>query len=215
MRSQPPAYLTPYHKAQGQHGSGFGVTLWANPRSQRVRFQVMTEMVFFYGKRVLDAGCSRGDFAVFLLERNLAYEKFIGVDGVCELIDHAQERDLPRAAFHCQDFVTDPRGLAIGDPQIVTISGSLNTMDEATALAVLEAAWEAAGEALIFNFLSDTTGPGAFPQQAPARRLPTMTLMEWALHKTWAVQFRQDYFPHGHDATILMQKPEALGHNGG
>lgn len=202
------SYLHPYRKAHGRHGSEFAVTLWANPASQRRRFQVMTETLFFAGKRVLDAGCSRGDFAEFLLDRGHAYERFIGIDGLCEVIDHAKQRDVPRAEFYCRDFVTHPETMALGDPQIVAISGSLNTMDEDTAFAVLDAAWEAASEALIFNFLSDRTGPGAVPQQYPARRLPTMALLDWAMARTWSVQFRQDYFDHGHDGTILMKKPE-------
>ena len=202
------AYLTPYRQAQDQHGSSFEVTLWASPRSQRTRFRVMTEMLDFTGKRVLDAGCSRGDFADYLIEDQRDYARFIGVDGVCEVIEHAKQRDLPRAAFHCRDFVAEPDALAIDEPEVVAISGSLNTMDWSTALSVLEAAWHAAGESLIFNFLSDRTGPRALPQQQPARRLPTLELMDWALARTWDVQFRQDYFDQGHDATILMRKDQ-------
>ena len=37
-------------------------------------------------------------------------------------------------------------------------------------------------------------------------RLPTMQLLDWALQKTPNVQLRKDYFPHGHDATILMRR---------
>jgi hypothetical protein len=103
--------------------------------------------------------------------------------------------------------VTYPEAMALGQPEVVAISGSLNTMDLKTALAVLDAAWVAASQTLIFNFLSDRTGPGALPQQQPARRLPTMELLDWAMRQTWAVQFRQDYFNHGHDATIVMHKP--------
>ncbi len=89
---------------------------------------------------------------------------------------------------------------------MVAISGTLNTMDDDEVKRVLEAAWDAAGETLIFNFLSDRAGPKAPPQLDPARWLDTTLLLEWATGKTWAVQFRQDYFPHGHDATVLMRK---------
>jgi hypothetical protein len=33
-----------------------------------------------------------------------------------------------------------------------------------------------------------------------------MRLLDWALARTSQVAFRQDYFRHGHDATILMRK---------
>jgi SAM-dependent methyltransferase len=199
-------YLHPYRQAVGRVGHGFEVTLWANPDSQRRRFEVMAQMCDVTDKRVLDAGCSRGDFARFLLDAGHTYQQFVGLDALGEVIDHARQRHLPRAAFYCKDFVTYPEALALDEPQVVAISGSLNTMDNRTALSVLEAAWEAAGETLIFNFLSDRTGPRAQPQAPPVHRLPTMELLAWAMRKTWAVQFRQDYFDQGHDATIRMDK---------
>lgn len=199
-------YLDPYREAQQTHGTDFGVTLWASPESQQRRFEVFTEMCFFADKRVLDAGCSRGDFAAFLLKRNIPYARFVGVDGLEDVIRYARGRDLPRAEFHAGDLLAQPDLLRTGHPQIITISGTLNTMDEDHAFQLLEHAWNATREALIFNFLSDRTGPGAPPQEYPAHRLPTMRLIDWALDKSWSVQFRQDYFLHGHDATILCRK---------
>ncbi|MEM9415373.1 MAG: methyltransferase domain-containing protein [Planctomycetota bacterium] len=202
----PDSYLGPYVDAQREHGSDVKVTLWANERTQRLRFKVFSEMVFFTGKRVLDAGCSRGDFAAYLLEREQRYARFVGVDGVPEVVDFANGRGLEAAAFHAGDFVAEPALLKIGEPQVVAISGTLNTMEDDTAIGLLEHAWDAAGEALVFNFLSDTVSPKAPPQKYPARRLPTLKLLGWAFSQTSQVVLRQDYFPHGHDATILMRR---------
>lgn len=199
-------YLTPYREALDAGGTGFDVTLWASPRTQAKRFELFTQMAFFPGKRVLDAGCSRGDFASYLLKHHVEYGQYVGVDGLPEVIEYARHRDLPRAQFHCGDFVAEPAMLALGEPQIIAISGTLNTMSDDEALRVLEAAWAAAGETLIFNFLSDKASPQAPPQAYPARRLDTMKLFTWALGKTWAVRFRHDYFQFGHDATIMMSK---------
>lgn len=199
-------YLEPYRQGAVRHGTDFEVTLWANQRSQQLRFKVMARMVDFAGKRLLDAGCSRGDFAAYLLEHGIAFQRFIGVDGLPDVVDFANARSLANCAFHAGDFVRDPSLLRIEDPHIITISGSLNTMTDKQALAVLDAAWQACGEALMFNFLSDRCGPRAVPQQYPARRLPTMTLLNWALDKTPLVVYRQDYFPHGHDGTVLMRR---------
>lgn len=199
-------YLEPYRQAHGAHGAGFGVTLWASRKSQRLRFKVMAEMAALKGKRVLDAGCSRGDFAAYLLDHNIDFARYIGVDGLAEVIEHARERHLPRTEFLSGDFVADGSLLGYDKPQIIAISGSLNTMDDATVLATLQAAWGHCEEALIFNFLSDRAGAGAVKQQYPARRLSTMGLLDWAIVRTWSVAFRQDYFAHGHDATILMNK---------
>lgn len=199
-------YLTPYRQAQRDTGPAFEVTLWANQRSQQRRFAVMERMTLLAGRRILDAGCSRGDFAQYLVERDVPYARYIGIDGLAEVIDFARTRGLRDAEFHCGDFVADPSMLKTGDPQVIAISGSLNTMEDALAMHVLENAWAATGETLIFNFLSDLANYPAPPQSDPARRLNTLKLIEWALDKTWAVQFRHDYFKDGHDATILMRK---------
>lgn len=207
MAARHDAYLDPYRKSQREHGSGFEVTLWASQRSQIKRFDVFADMCFLVGKRVLDAGCSRGDFAAFLLEREIAFDRYIGVDGLCEVVTYAAGRGLPRCEFHCGDFVHDPALLAIGQPQVICISGSLNTMGDEEVKTVLESAWRATSETLLFNFLSDRASPEAPLQTAPARRFETLALLDWALRRTTQVSFRQDYFKHGHDATIMMRKP--------
>ena len=199
-------YLSPYREAHDDHGSDFKVTLWANERSQRLRFRVMTEMVFMLGKRVLDAGCSRGDFAAYMLEKDVAYKSFVGVDAVEPVIAFASSRGLDRSRFVAGDFVSDPSFLSTDRPQIIAISGTLNTMDDATAIGLLDQAWAATSEALVFNFLSDRASVEAPQQTDPARRLPTLTLMDWALTQTPSVRMRQDYFRYGHDATIVMRK---------
>jgi SAM-dependent methyltransferase len=200
-------YLDPYRRSQRRHGSAFEVTLWANPRSQRLRFEVMTQVCFFAGKRIVDAGCSRGDFAAYLHERDIPYAAYTGIDALCEVIDYAQTRNLPRAHFLCGDFVTEPAMLATGDPQIIAISGSLNTMSDDHVFAVLDAAWSTATESLIFNFLSDRHVPQRLVREdGPARRFDTIRMLDWATGHTPYVVFRQDYFSGGHDATILMRK---------
>jgi len=201
-------YLDPYQQSVRKHGTGFEATLWASPESQRRRFRVFTELVFLSGKRVLDAGCSRGDFAAYLLERDIEYSRFVGVDGVAEVIGYAQQRGLPGTEFVAADFVEQPEVLQTGQPQVITISGSLNTMADEQVFTVLDAAWEAASESLVFNFLSDTASDAAPLQDDFARRLDTMKLLRWALDRTWSVVLRQDYFNLGHDATIAMHKTD-------
>ncbi len=199
-------YLDPYRQSVRHHGSNFEATLWANERSQRRRFEVFTQMCFLPGKRILDAGCSRGDFAAYLLEVGIEYERFTGIDGLAEVIEFARARALPRTEFHVGDFGRDPDLLKLGRPQVVCISGSLNTMSDEQVLAVLEASWAAASQALLFNFLPTRATKHAPANLGPARRLDPMWLLDWAMGKTPTVAYRQDYFPHAHDASIMMRK---------
>jgi SAM-dependent methyltransferase len=206
MPDAPPKYLAPYADAQRRLGNDVGVTLWASEASQRTRFDLIRQMVDLTGRTVLDAGCSRGDFAAYLHDRGISYARYIGVDGVPELIDYARDRDLPRTRFEAGDLVRDAGLMRTGDPEVVVISGTLNTMPPDIAMGVIESAWSATRDTLIFNWLSDRVGPDAPPQLPPAVRLPTMRFLEWALRQTWKLQYRQDYFPGGHDATIVMRR---------
>ncbi|MFW5683204.1 MAG: hypothetical protein ACOC1G_09395 [Phycisphaeraceae bacterium] len=199
-------YLKPYRKAQTVYGSDFDVTLWASETTQRKRFEVFRDMLPLTGKIVLDAGCSRADFAAFLLQHGVEYGKYIGVDGIEQVLAYARDRDLPRAEYYHGDLVTDRDLLAIGPPEVTVISGTLNTMKYGAAVKLLEHAWAGCTQTLAFNFLSDRCDTRAPRQAYPARRLPAMRLFDWALKKTWDVRYRQDYFPFGHDATIVMQK---------
>lgn len=199
-------YLHPYQDWARRHGTGFGVTLWASQKSQQIRFEVFQQMFPMAGKRVLDAGCSRGDLAAYLHERAITYAAYVGIDAVEDVVAYARTRGLPRTRFLCGDIVEQPQLLAEGRPHVICISGTLNTMADPLVYRVLDSAWEAAEEALLFNFLSSQCHRSAPPQDTVARRLDTMELLEWAFSRTWSVVFRQDYFQAGHDATILMHK---------
>jgi SAM-dependent methyltransferase len=199
-------YLKAYQQGIQKHGTDFEVTLWASPRTQQLRFDIFSQMYRLDGKSILDAGCSRGDLAQWLLDHGIAYRQYTGIDALEPVINFARSRNLPRASFHAGDFVSDVRLLSTNQPEVICISGSLNTMSDEEALKVLQAAWDAAGEALLFNFLSDRAGPAAPLQDRIARRLNTMALLDWAFEMTPDVTFRQDYFPHGHDATIRMKR---------
>ena len=200
-------YLTPYREAQREHGADFKATLWAHRKSQRIRFRALSRAIDFRGRRLLDAGSGLGDFAQYLLDQGVEYDRYVGVDGIEAVVDAANRRGLPQAEFHAGDLVRDATLFQIGRPDIIAISGTLNTMTEPTALTLLDHAWAAAGQTLLFNFLPTTAGPDAPIQKPPARRLDTHQLLRWAFAKTWSVRYRQDYFPHGHDAMIRMDKP--------
>ena len=199
-------YLQPYRESATKHGHSFEVTLWANHQSQVRRFNIFSQMVHLPGKRILDAGCSRGDLAAFLVERKIAYASYVGIDGLHEVIAFASDRQLPRTRFIAGDFLLNPGLLTTGDPQVICISGSLNTMTQGQLFASLEAAWAATTQTLLFNFLTDLALPAAPHQTKPALRHDGLHLIKWATSQTGNVTYRQDYFDHGHDATIMMVK---------
>ena len=208
-KRQPPggdAYLDPYREAARAHGDAFGVTLWASRGSQLRRFAHFTRVLDFTSRRVLDLGCSRGDLAGYLIEHHHQYDAYLGVDALGSILDAARDRGLPRATFLHADPLRDPGVLRDADADVIVLSGTLNTMDWPIARRLLADAWAATQDVLLFNFLPDTASAEAPPQSYPARRLPTLDVLQWAFSQTWHVQYSQDYFQDGHDGTVLMHK---------
>ncbi len=199
-------YLEPYRQEVKAHGAGTNATLWASARSQEIRFAAIAGAIELTGRRVLDAGCGPGDFADWLLRHGFQYESFVGVDGVPEVVQTAVTRKLARSRWVHADLLRSAEAMNQARPEIITMSGTLNTMDLDTAVQLLENCWAAASHALVFNFLCTTHGSDAPPQEYPANRLDTHRLLDWAATKTWAVSYHQDYFPNAHDGMIVMTR---------
>jgi hypothetical protein len=129
----------------------------------------------------------------------------VGVDAVSEMIDCARRRALPRCEFRVADLLQDQANLREIKPDIVCISGTLNTMDEPTAKRLVKIAFDSASQGVVFNFLSNRPDETWEDKDlGPARRFDTVRWLDWTLHLTPRVSFTQDYLD-GHDATIMMR----------
>lgn len=212
-------HLRPYTEAVDQLGATFEATLWASRDHQKTRFEVLAGMCPFKGLSVLDAGCARGDLGVYLVERSEAPSRYIGVEGVPELVDAAREHAPAGSFVGLGDFVSDPESLSRiaseagerdGCADVVVFSGSLNTLRTDAALAVLARSWPMCRVGMAFNFLSDRCAAELRGRDTgPAHRFDTVRVLTWALTMTPRVLFRQDYFPGGHDATVVMLREDA------
>lgn len=220
-----PAYLKPYCDAVRALGPCFGALLWHSKAYQQVRFGVLTESIraaLAAGHVVrrcpldslvyVDLGCGCADYALHLRDERVAYGRYIGVEGVPALA--AASRDatsaLPDATIIEADFVADPvivERLAASGGEAFILSGSLNTMDEAIAMDVLERTWRAVARVrrgvLAFNFLSNRFDQAGPEDTGPARRFHTQQVLAWALSRCPRLIFRHDYLG-GRDATIVM-----------
>lgn len=204
-RTEVAPYLAHYRGLIDRVGAVFEATGWRSKAFQTTRFDVFSEMVDFTGLRVLDAGAGRGDFAAYLTERGVGYREIVALDAMPEMVETINGRGLPGVSAHRVDFAEDTDAFVrTGPVDAVVFSGSLNTLTQEHALGVLGRAWDAAGLALIFNFLSDRA-PRAMLEKptGPAHRFDTVGMIEWALERTPGVRFRQDYLG-GHDATVVM-----------
>ena len=153
MSAAPPgAYLLPYLDASRQFGAAFRALLWASPKTQRARFDAIQRIHDLHGKSLLDAGCGRGDLMQFLLERGVRPQEYLGLEAVEALADAAENRAFTNARIIRGDFVRDPGRLFAG-ADVIVFSGSLNTMDGNTFYNTLARAYNAAADAVVFNFL--------------------------------------------------------------
>lgn len=197
-------YLDPYREAVKALGAGFEATLWGTREAQQRRFDVMVDYLDLDDLVVLDVGCGHGDFAARLIERGVRFRRFVGLDALPEVIEAAKARGFAQCDFAAVDLVQDPGAIARAEPDVVCLSGTLNTMDDETARALISACFEAASSAVAFNFLSDRCHARWGDRDlTPARRFDTVAWLDWAMTLTSRVAFTQAYLD-GHDATLIL-----------
>ncbi len=156
-----PFYLYPYHQAREQGARGFDALLWASREGQRVRFEAIAQLCPLAEKRILDVGCGRADLLGYLLESGIVPAHYMGLDGISASLRAARRRKYARCEIlRAADFVRKPEALQVG-ADVVIFSGTLNTLSRPQFYRTLRAAWAAAGEALVFNFLSSHFWCGA------------------------------------------------------
>jgi SAM-dependent methyltransferase len=208
-------YLDPYRDAIKEHGPGFEALLWKNKQAQITRFSVLDAMGDLRGKIVADLGCGDGGLAFWLNKHKRMPKKYIGVDGLDELVvesrSRAKEARLKGTLFVTHDFVGEaelPTQL-VSDAgvEVFVLSGSLNTLHMDHAQRVLDRIFDALANAgrgrLVFNFLSTRHNAERTPAEAPAVRFEPDRMLDWALSRTPIVDIQHAYLS-GHDATVCM-----------
>jgi SAM-dependent methyltransferase len=213
-----PAYLQPYAEAAAAVGARFEALLWLSREGQARRFAVLLEMLDdeVQDRRVADLGCGRADLLEAAAGQRGRFASYVGVDGVLAMVDAGNERiralGMPEASCRFDDFVATDElpGALVRHDRIDTFlfSGSLNTLGEGEAMAVLARFWNALapGGLLVFNFLSAECPDRPDGDTGPAHRFRTLALLRFAFDRTPMVRMRCDYLG-GHDATIRMEKP--------
>ena len=206
MSTDSPKYLRLYRMAERLHGPGFQATLWSSRASQRIRFEVLAETYPLAGLRVLDAGCGLGDLLAFLEEVGQAPAGYVGVDALAQVIAEARRRTFATPAeFHLGDLIAQPDLLATGAPEVIVISGTLNTLEAEQFFAVLDRAFQAASRCVLFNFLSTHHAPMHPAGDGTIRRVDPVEVFEHGLRLTRQIIVRHDYY-EGHDCTMAWIK---------
>ncbi|HEY4572325.1 MAG TPA: methyltransferase domain-containing protein [Thermoanaerobaculia bacterium] len=154
-----PFYLYPYHAARLLGAKGLDALLWTSKEGQRIRFDAIARLCPLGGRRIVDAGCGRADLLGRLLELGIVPAHYTGLEMIPATVRAARRKKYERCKIMRADFVRRPEALQVG-ADVVVFSGSLNTLTESQFYGTLRAAWEAAGQAVAFNFLSSQTWCG-------------------------------------------------------
>lgn len=205
MNSSPPEepqpYLAPYLRAAAQHGGGFSTLLWASPHTQASRFDAIRRLIDLRGKSIVDVGCGRADLLDFLLQRGARPASYVGIEAVAPLAEQAERKHHANCTILRADFIQEPGRLFVG-AAVVVLSGSLNTADDEAFYGTLRHAWNAAGEAVVFNFLCSPTLAGA---NYLYWRTPSDVLRFVHQWSGASIDATDDYLPG--DMTVVVRKP--------
>ena len=201
VASQP--YLLPYRRAADKHGADFPSLLWASPQTQGARFDAIERLGKLHGKSVLDVGCGRADLLDFLLDRGVQPADYVGIEAVEELAAaaEAKRRRMKDVRILRVDFVREPLRMFVA-ADVVVFSGALNTVEDDVFYSTLRRAFDAAAEALVFNFLcaSYLAGADYLRWRRPA------DVIAFASELSPRVETLNDYL-HG-DFTVAVHKQE-------
>lgn len=151
--SEQPAYLEPYARAARKHGPTFNALLWATPRTQAKRFEALVAMQDPTGLTVLDLGCGKADFLEWLIINGMPPRRYLGVEGVTALADAAEARQFEGSTIVRADFIREPEK-AFAPADVIYCSGALNTIEDEDFYPTIQRAFEAAQQAVVFNFLN-------------------------------------------------------------
>lgn len=198
-------FLKPYRQAIKRFGPSFEATLWHSREAQELRFDVSIDLAGFCDCVVVDAGCGQGDFAARLIEREISFMRYVGIDALGEMIELASKRELPRCQFVTNDLISADFVFEQHEPDYVCFSGTLNTMTEEAAKKLIKQAYNASAQGVVFNFLSNRHhNRFAGKDLTPASRFDTLRMLDFAFSLSSRVSFTQSYLD-GHDATIMIQ----------
>ena len=181
-------YLQPYIEAVHRHGSRFPSLLWASRQSQALRFEALTRIVNFAELNVCDAGCGQADLLDYLISRKIFPSHYVGIEAMDEHIAEARKKSRPDCIIVKADFVREPHRLLVG-ADVIVFCGSLNTLKLDECRQALRHAFAAAGQAIVFNFLS-------------SGRLASANWLTWH-PKDQMLQFAQTLAPDLADVTLL------------
>lgn len=94
-----------FNKTIKKYKHGPKAVSWGSKQSQKIRFEILSEVGELKNRSVLDLGCGFGDFYGYLTKkRKIRLKKYLGIDIHPEMIKRAREK-YPEAKFEVRDLL--------------------------------------------------------------------------------------------------------------
>jgi len=191
-----------YNDLVNKHGHSHSACDYGHPNSQRIKFEVLSEVTSLSRKRLLDVGCGLADYRNFLSSRFDSVD-YTGVDISPRMVEEAQRSHPNEKIILMNILESDP-----GTFDVVTANGIFYLLGE-DARKIMESIiarmFSLASEAVAFNSLS-CWAPD--PEEKEFYADPRETIEFCRTLSPWVV-LRHDYHPR--DFTVYLYKKRKYG----
>ena len=189
-----------FNKLVEKHGYSPKSLAYSGEKSQKIKFNIVTEVGIEDNCSVLDVGCGFGDYFNYLKQRGIKNVKYCGIDISNKIVDFAKEKNS--LANVIQGNVLD---LSDDEKYDYVISLGFNCVKTGTnwetLTQVLDKMWKLSKKGIAYNAVStfSETSPRKIYFVSPAK------VIDYIMNNlTYKVVFRHDYMPH--DFTIFAYK---------
>ena len=189
-----------FNKLVEKHGYSPKSLAYSGEKSQKIKFNIVTEVGIEDNCSVLDVGCGFGDYFNYLKQRGIKNIKYCGIDISNKIVDFAKEKNSLVNVI--QGNVLD---LSDDEKYDYVISLGFNCVKTGsnweTLTQVLDKMWKLSKKGIAYNAVStfSETSPRKIYFVSPAK------VIDYIMNNlTYKVVFRHDYMPH--DFTIFAYK---------
>tara|TARA_B100000408_G_C10304493_1_gene226112 strand:- start:394 stop:993 length:600 start_codon:yes stop_codon:yes gene_type:complete len=189
-----------FNKLVEKHGYSPKSLAYSGEKSQKIKFNIVTEVGIEDNCSVLDVGCGFGDYFNYLKQQGIKNVKYCGIDISNKIVDFAKEKNS--LANVIQGNVLD---LSDDEKYDYVISLGFNCVKTGTnwetLTQVLDKMWKLSKKGIAYNAVStfSETSPRKIYFVSPAKVIDYIMT-----NLTYKVVFRHDYMPH--DFTIFAYK---------
>ena len=189
-----------FNKLVEKHGYSPKSLAYSGEKSQKIKFNIVTEVGIEDNCSVLDVGCGFGDYFNYLKQRGIKNIKYCGIDISNKIVDFAKEKNSLVNVI--QGNVLD---LSDDEKYDYVISLGFNCVKTGTnwetLTQVLDKMWKLSKKGIAYNAVS------TFAEDSPRKIyfVSPAKVIDYIMNNlTYKVVFRHDYMPH--DFTIFAYK---------